>query len=153
MRQTGKDGGVGSVVGVSILAALGAAILLGAGWFAGAADGDASVVAAYGAQGACLGVTAVPKEIVLRMKCLPHQHLLLVSWNGHKTGGHLVLPTLSTTVHLLRMHLLPLSSIALHYQALPMIWILLALPHQLHLLQILLAIVMCLITGAILSLL
>lgn len=88
------------------------------------------------------------------MKGLPHQHLLLVSWNGYETGGHLVLPTLSTAIRLFRMQLLTLSSIALRdYQALSMIWVLLALPNQLHLLQILLAIIMGLITGAFLSLL
>jgi hypothetical protein len=87
------------------------------------------------------------------MKGLPHQHLLLRSWNGHKTGGHLVLPALSTAIRLFRLQLLALSSIALHYQALAMIWVLLALPNQLHLLQILLAITMGLIAGAVLSLL
>tara|TARA_B110001450_G_C17455650_1_gene413929 strand:- start:147 stop:410 length:264 start_codon:yes stop_codon:yes gene_type:complete len=87
------------------------------------------------------------------MKGLPHQHLLLRSWNGHKTGGHLVLPALSTAIRLFRLQLLALSSIALHYQALAMIWVLLALPNQLHLLQILLAITMGLVAGAVLSLL
>ena len=153
MRWTGENRELGSVVGVSVLAALGATILLGAGGLARAAHGDASVVAAYGAQRACLGVVAVSKEIVLRMEGLAHQHLLLGSWNGYKTGGHLVLPALSTAIRLFRLQLLALSSIALHYQALAMIWVLLALPNQLHLLQILLAITMGLIAGAVLSLL
>ena len=87
------------------------------------------------------------------MEGLPHQHLLLSSWNGYKTGGHLVLPALSTAIRLFRLQLLALSSIALNYQALAMIRVLLALPNQLHLLQILLAITVGLIAGAFLSLL
>ena len=87
------------------------------------------------------------------MKGLAHQHLLLGSRNGYKTGGHLVLPALSTAIRLFRLQLRALSSIALDHQALAMVWVLLALPNQLHLLQILLAITMGLITGGFLSLL
>lgn len=49
MRRTGENRELGSVVGVSVLAALGATILLGARGLARAARGDASVVATDGA--------------------------------------------------------------------------------------------------------
>ena len=101
-----------------------------------------------------MGVVAVSEEVILRVEGLPHQHLLLVSWHRDKTRSHLVLSTWSTAIRLFGMQLLTLSSIALrNHQALSMIWILLALSDQLHLLQILLAIIMGLITGAVLPLL